>query len=87
MYGCFAECDTLEEALENIAEATAGVLKDMMERVQEGNAPGFPSLPEGFSVDNAERGPEYAQAVHANYLAVKEMFESAGIREPAATAP
>ncbi len=86
MEGCVSEGDTLEETLENISEATAGVLEDMMERVLEGNAPGFPSLPEGFSVDSAEQGRQYGEAVLANYLAIKDHFVSAEINEPASEA-
>lgn len=86
MEGCVSEGDTLEETLENISEATAGVLEDMMERVLEGNAPGFPSLPEGFSVDSAEQGRQYGEAVLTNYPVIRDLFASAGIKEPASEA-
>lgn len=81
--GCVSEGDTLDETLENISEAASGVIECMLERVAQGRAPGFPSLPERSVFDAAKQGEKYAQAVIANFLVINDLFMSERKTKPA----
>ena len=70
--GCVSEGDTWNEARDNIAEAASGVVAAMRERLANGTAPGFPSLPEGFSLDVPPDEREYASAVLHNFYQIWE---------------
>lgn len=70
--GCVSEGDTWNEARDNIAEAASGVVATMRERLASGTAPGFPSLPEGFSLDVPPDEREYASAVLHNFYQIWE---------------
>ena len=70
--GCVSEGDTWNEARDNIAEAASGVVAAMRERLASGTAPGFPSLPEGFSLDVPPNEREYASAVLHNFYQIWE---------------
>lgn len=70
--GCVSEGDTWNEARDNIAEAASGVVAAMRERLAKGTAPGFPSLPEGFSLDVPPEEKEYASAVLHNFYQIWE---------------
>ena len=70
--GCVSEGDTWNEARDNIAEAASGVVAAMRERLASGTAPGFPSLPEGFSLDVPPDEREYASAVLHNFYQIWE---------------
>ena len=70
--GCVSEGNTWNEARDNIAEAASGVVAAMRERLANGTAPGFPSLPEGFSLDVPPDEREYASAVLHNFYQIWE---------------
>lgn len=75
--GCVSEGEIWNEARDNIAEAASGLVAAMRERVASGTAPGFPSLPEGFSLDVPPGEKEYASAVlHNFYLIWEDSFGS-----------
>ena len=81
--GCLSEGDTVEETLENISEAASGVIECMLERVAQGRAPGFPSLPERSVFVEAKQGVKYARSVIANFLVINAIFMSEQKIKPA----
>lgn len=81
--GCVSFGDTMAETLANIEDAAVGVWETMLDRVKEGTALGFPSIPDGFSWEGTEEEMAIAwDAAYMNYARIREALDAQGSSLP-----